>query len=136
MSTLRIKSPISCNIFSVLGSSVGLKNLLKISRRVHDPRQRSYRGFNLFDGADLALFEAMVPGEFTISGFQNRHLRARLPGKSSAQVSRLLKSLRRHELIKKIGKNYKFYLTKLGRRVIITALKLRSLYVIPALAPS
>lgn len=84
----------------------------------------------------MALFEAMVPGEFTISGFQNRHLRARLPGKSSAQVSRLLKSLRRHELIKKIGKNYKFYLTKLGRRVIITALKLRSLYVIPALAPS
>ena len=33
-------------------------------------------------------------------------------------------------------KSYKYYLTKLGQRVITTALKLRRLYVIPALAHS
>lgn len=114
--------------------TIGLKNLLKISQRVKDPRRRSHRGFNLFDRGDLELFEAMVAGEFTISGFQNRHLRDRLPGKSSGQISRLLKSLRVHGLVKKIGKTYKYYLTKLGRKVILTALKLRQLYVIPALA--
>ncbi len=114
--------------------SVGLKDLLKISQCVRDPRQRSHRGFNLFDGEDLKLFEAIVAGEFTISGFQNRHLRDLMPGKSSGQISRLLKCLRLHGLIKKIGKTYKYYLTNLGRRVIITALKLRRLFVIPQLA--
>lgn len=111
----------------------GLKDLLKISKRIRDHHQRSHRGFNLFDGDDLTLFEAIVAGEFTISGFQNRHLRAMLPGKSSSQISRLLKCLRTHGLIKKIGKTYKYYLTSLGRRVITTALKLRRLYLIPAL---
>ena len=114
----------------------GLKDLLKIAKRVRDRNHRSHRGFNLFDGTDLALFEAIVAGEFTISGFQNRHLRAMLPGKSSSQISRLLRCLRLHGLIKKIGKTYKYYLTRLGRRVITTALKLRRLYVIPALAHS
>ncbi len=112
----------------------GLKDLLKISKRVRDPHQRSHRGFNLFDGDDLGLFEAIVAGELTISGFQNRHLRAMLPGKNSGQISRLLKCLRLHGLIMKRGKTYKYYLTKLGRRVVVTALKLRRLYVIPALA--
>lgn len=116
--------------------TVGLKRLLKISQRVRDPRQRSHRGFNLFDGDDLTLFEAVVAGEFNASGFQNRHLRDLLPGKSSGQISRLLKCLRLHGLIKKIRNTYKYYLTKLGRRVITTALKLRRLYVIPALAHS
>ena len=90
----------------------------------------------MFDGDDLDLFEVIVAGEFTISGFQNRHLRAMLPGKSSSQISRMLKCLRLHGLIKKIGKTYKYCLTKLGRRVITTALKLRRLYVILALAHS
>ena len=114
--------------------TAGLKDLLKISKRVRDRHQRSHRGFNLFDGDDLSLFEAIVAGEFTISGFQNRHLQMMLPGKNSGQISRLLKCLRMHGLIKKIGKTYKYYLTKLGRRVITTALKLRRLYLIPTLA--
>ena len=112
----------------------GLKDLLKIARRIRDPHQRSHRGFNLFAGNDLALFEAIVQGQFTISGFRNRHLRALLPRTSSSQLSRLIKRLRTHGLIKKIGKTYKYYLTKLGRRVVTTALKLRRLYLIPALA--
>lgn len=114
--------------------TAGLKKLLKISKRVRDQRQRSHRGFNLFDGDDLKLFEAIMAGEINISGFQNRHLRAMLSGKNSSQISRLLKCLRMHGLIKKIRNTYKYYLTKLGLRVAATALKLRRLYVIPALA--
>jgi len=114
--------------------SAGVKNVLKISKRIRDRAKRSHRGFNLFEGPDLDLFEAIVAGEFMISGFQNRHLRVMMPGKNSGQISRQLKRLRLHGLIKKIGNTYKYYLTKLGRKVVTTALKLRQLYVIPALA--
>jgi DNA-binding HxlR family transcriptional regulator len=69
-----------------------------------------------------------------ISGFQNKLLRARLPGKTSAQVSHLLKRLRSHGLIKKIGRTYKYYLTALGKQVLATGLKLKELIVIPQLA--
>lgn len=84
----------------------GLRALEKLARPVRDD-VRSYRGFNLFSGEDLDLFHAIVRGEFTISGFQGRHLRAVLPGVSGPQMSRLLKRLRTHGLIKKIGGRYK-----------------------------
>ena len=95
--------------------------------------QRSYRGFNLFAGADLDLFHALVRGEFTISGLQARTLRAVLPSLTSPQTSRLLKRLRLHGLIKKIGSRYKYYLTTLGRTVAAAALRLRELVIIPTL---
>jgi hypothetical protein len=111
--------------------TVGLRELEKISRPVVDG-ERSLRGFNLFDGEDLDVFLVLVRGEFNISGLQNRDLRERL-GLSGHQVSRLLKRLRSHGLIKKIGHCYKYYLTALGRRVATTALRLRELVVIPSL---
>ncbi len=96
--------------------------------------QRTYRGFNLFAKADHELFTTLVRGEFNISGFKNATVRPFLPTLSGAQVSRLLKRLRLHGLIKKIGHTYKYYLTALGKRTALTALKLRELVVIPTLA--
>jgi hypothetical protein len=110
----------------------GLRALEKIATPVHEG-ERSYRGFNLFHGPDLDLFRTVLRGEFTISGFQARHLRPHLPGCSGAQLSRLLKRLRTHGLLKKIGKRYKYYLTGLGRTVATAALKLRELVIIPML---
>jgi hypothetical protein len=112
--------------------TAGVQRLEKISERVHD-RDRSYRGFNLFDGDDLDLFLAISRGQFLISGFRNCDLRAWLPGKSAVQLGRMVKRLRAHGLLKKIGKRYKYYLTKLGRTVVTTALKLRELVIIPCL---
>ena len=112
--------------------SGGIKDLNKISRSVKED-DRSYRGFNLFDGDDLELFSAIIRGEFNISGFSNKSLRKVIKGKKGHQVSRLLKRLRKHGLIKKIGNTYKYYLTALGRRVTATALKLREMYIIPSL---
>jgi hypothetical protein len=94
---------------------------------------RSHRGFNLFAGDDLDLFQAISRGQFTISGFRNRDLREWLPGRTAAQLARMIKRLRVHGLLKKIGKRYKYYLTKLGRIVVTTALKIRELFVIPSL---
>lgn len=50
------------------------------------------------------------------------------------QLSRLLRALRLHGLIKNVGRTSKYYLTELGRRVTTAALKLRNLVIIPALA--
>ena len=112
--------------------SGGIKDLNRISKSVKDD-DRSYRGFNLFDGDDLDLFRAIVRGEFSISGFCNRNLRRIMASKNAHQISRLLKRMRKHGLIKKITNTYKYYLTALGRKVTATALKLREMYIIPLL---
>ena len=110
----------------------GLRAVEKLATPVHEGA-RSYRGFNLFHGPDLDLFRTILRGEFPISGFQARQLRQHLPDHSGPQLSRLLKRLRTHGLIKKIGKRYKYSLTTLGRTVATTALKLRELVLIPLL---
>jgi len=47
--------------------------------------------------------------------------------------SRHLKRLRVHGLVKRIGHRYKYYVTELGRRAIVTGLELRELFVLPQL---
>jgi len=73
-------------------------------------------------------------GEFNISGFQNKDLRRRLRDRTSGQISRLMKRLRLHGLIKKVGHTYKYYLTALGKQVTALGSKLKELYIIPALS--
>lgn len=109
-----------------------LKDLKKIARPAKDGK-RTYRGFNLFDGEDLELFRVLLHGEFNISGFTNRQLRSILTQKSGRQMSVVLKRLRKHGLIKKIRKTYKYYLTALGKRVVTAALKIREMTIIPLL---
>ena len=113
--------------------SAGVRQVERLAAPVRQD-ERTYRGFNLFSAEDLALFLALTRGEWQISGFRNASLRRVLPDRSGPQVSRLLKRLHLHGLIKKVGQTYKYYLTESGRRVIVTALKLRHLVVIPSLA--
>lgn len=110
----------------------GIKDLEKVSKPARAD-QRSYRGFNMFHGDDLELFRAIIRGEFNISGFRNCELKALMPGKNSGQISRMIKRLRKHGLIKKARHCYKYYLTNLGRRVTAAALKLREMFIIPTL---
>lgn len=112
--------------------TAGLRDLDRIGKPVQQ-QGRTWRGFNLFSGSDLKLFEAIARGEFQLNGLQNRHLQ-QLLGLTSAQISRLLKRLRLHGLIKKVGRTYKYYLTKLGRNLVLLALKLRRFTIIPDLA--
>ena len=93
-----------------------------------------YKGFNLLAEGDASVFRLLRHGEFTITGFTNKALRQWLPDQTSAQVSHLLKRLHVHQLIKKVGQRYKYYLTDFGRHVATMALKLRELHVIPTLA--
>jgi hypothetical protein len=112
---------------------VGIKMLNKITRPVV-ARNRPYKGFNFFNDDDQKLLEVIASGEFNISGFQNKHLQQRFPGKTSAQMSRIIKRLRTHRLIKKIAHTYKYYLTRFGQKVITMGLKLKELVIIPELS--
>ena len=112
---------------------VGVEKLHQLAE-TQTENDRRYKGFNLFTEEDILLFRSLLRGEFTISGFSNKNLREFLPHKNSGQVSRLLKRLRVHGLIKKVGRRYKYYLTEFGRQVALMALKLREMVIIPGLA--
>ena len=109
------------------------QNLSRLTKTVTD-NDRPYKGLNFFDMADLALLYALARGEFHISGFRNKNLRNQLQQTSPAAISRALKRLRLHGLIKRIGRTYKYYLTALGRRAITLGLRIRQLIIVPQLA--
>jgi hypothetical protein len=111
----------------------GTDKLNKISQPVVE-NDRSYRGFNLFDAEDEELLQVLGSGEFNISGFQNKDLRSRLKDTNTGQISRTMKRLRTHGLIKKVGRTYKYYLTTLGKQIVALGLKLKHLYIIPQLS--
>jgi DNA-binding HxlR family transcriptional regulator len=54
--------------------------------------------------------------------------------KSSGQLTRLLRRLREHGLLKRVRNCYRYYLTDFGRQVAMMALKLREMVIIPSLA--
>ena len=111
----------------------GLKAIDKVAKPAAD-HGRSYRGFNLLLEDDYQLFLTIARGEWNISGFRAADLRAHLPELTPSRSSHLLKRLRLHGLIKKIGHRYKYYLTKLGRRVVATTLAIREFVLVPSLS--
>jgi DNA-binding PadR family transcriptional regulator len=94
--------------------------------------EHRYKDFNLLAEADAALLRLLLRGEFALSGLTARAIHALLPKKTTGQMTRLLKRLRVHGLVKKAGRHL-YYLTALGREIATLALKLRELYVIPSL---
>jgi hypothetical protein len=92
---------------------------------------RPVRGLNPLASPDAALLAAVSRGEFTINGFRNRDLRAVLyPASSSSteqrrqagKITRQLRMLRAHGLIKKVPKTHRYVLTDQGRTTIIALL--------------
>jgi hypothetical protein len=111
----------------------GCENLNRLTQ-THIENQHSYKGFNFFAEDDARILRLLLRGEFAACGLGSRDLRTLLPDKSNGQISRLLKRLRVHKLIKKVAHRYRYYLTVLGRQVATLALKLRELQAVPALA--
>lgn len=114
--------------------SSGKVDLDKLSRPVKDAQARSWRGFNLFLNADLKGVLAVLAGEHQISGLTHRRLQRLLPAWTRSQIGRLLRRLRLHGLIKKIGHTYKYYATRFGQRLLLAGLKLKEHVLLPTLA--
>jgi len=109
---------------------VGRKRLEKVTSSKSE-NNRNYKGFNFFNVDDLTLLMAIVRGEFNINGFRNKNMQ-KLLGFNSGKISRLIKRLRVHGLIKKAVGSYKYYLTKIGKETIIMAQKVKELVMVPA----
>ena len=119
-------------ISAIEDKSVGIKRLNKVSQRVEE-NNIGYKGINFFDENDSKIVRILNRGEFNIAGFRNKDIRRHLTDKNSGQISRLLKRLKVHGLIKKANNSYKYYLTKPGKKVSLTGMKVRKLVVIPNL---
>ena len=96
-----------------------------VARPVTDGGRR-FRALRLGDPDDLALLQAIAHGEFATSGCRNRDLRHLLyPSTSnasrdqvrrlSARISRKLRLLRAHGVIRKIPKTHRYRLTERGQ---------------------
>ena len=87
------------------------------------------RALHPFDAQDTKLLAAVGRGEFAINGFRNRDVRELLLGKDdpkdaaacrrrSGQVTRKLRLLRAHGVIKKVPRTHRYLLTDKGRTLI------------------
>jgi hypothetical protein len=112
---------------------VDLGSLNRITEGVQ-MNQRTYRGFNFLAVEDRSLLVTLLRGEFAIRGFANKALRRQLPGKTSGQLSRLLKRLRLHGITQKIPRSYRYRLSPFGLAVTTLACKLKDLVILPELA--
>lgn len=109
-------------------------DLRNVTRSVKDNQQRSYRGVNFFYEDDLQFMLAIAQAEGCISGFSNRTLGRYLLGWSSQKIGRMLRRFKVLQLIKRAGKTYKYYLAKLGEKVIAATLQIKERIVLPAMA--
>ena len=114
--------------------SPGKVDLDRLSRPLKDPSARSWRGFNFFLKPDRQGILAVLAGQHQISGLTSRRLQRLLPDWTRSQIARLLRRLRWHGLIQKVGKTYKYYATKFGQRILLAGLKLKEHLLMPTLA--
>lgn len=100
---------------------------------------RNYRGFNPLNEQELIIFQVLLNGALIANGFTSKHLKKNLSQYvkeqwTTSKISRLLKRLIVFNLIKRLKKSYKYFLTQTGRIIITMFLKLRNLTVIPSLS--
>jgi len=97
-------------------------------------RGRRYRALNPWSAEDAAWLELINQGEWTISGFRNRDVRARLyprpveaaqRRRQSGRVTRALGRLRAHGIIKKVAGTYRYQVTTQGRQILTALLAAR-----------
>jgi hypothetical protein len=121
--------------FAVVGeSSPAHKILDPVSRRII--RQgRPYRGLRPIEPDEVRMFSVLQEGTFLLQGFRNKDLRSRLfphvnrndkeRKRTAGRVTRLLRLLRAHGLIRKVSGTFYYRITQKGRKLMTTALKLR-----------
>jgi hypothetical protein len=96
---------------------------------------RRVRALNPLAPADAALLEAVQQGEFLLNGFRNREVRVVLYGQAkdaleqrrqAAAVTRHLRLLRAHGLIRKVPKTHRYVVSEQGKKTIAALLSARA----------
>lgn len=91
-------------------------------------KKRPVRGLKPWLPEELALFKAVTRGEFSINGFRNKDLQSLLfptaadpyqeRRRRSARVTRLIRLLRAHRLVRKISGSHRYVLSDKGREIL------------------
>ncbi len=112
-----------------------LQELIRPLERRPQWKGKRMRALHPFQGSDLALLEAVGHGEFCLNGFRNKNLQtllfAQAPNtvaekrRRSARVSRQIRLLRAHGLIRKVPHASRYHVTNLGRQIITAVLAAR-----------
>lgn len=117
---------------------VSLRELAEpLCRRVRWKR-KGFRALRPWSAEDAALLEAIHRGEFVIRGFSNREIRQLLYGdeegvsaseirRRSGVVTRKLRLLRAHKVLRKIPQAHRYKLTRKGRAAAAALLLAREL---------
>jgi len=119
-------------------NSRGISELSDFTNRKTD-NNRNYRGFNPLNENELLIFQALIHGALIANGFTSKNLKAYLSqifkeqNWTTSKISRLLKRLIVFNLVKRLKKTYKYFLTEKGRIIITMFLKLRNMTIIPTL---
>ncbi len=107
-------------------------------RRTGTSSGRTARAFNPLAREEVQLFHAVLDGADTLRGFSNHDVRSRLEQtshlasfaddrKRSAKVSRILQRFHAHGLVAKIPHSRRWRTTRLGRRLMATAIQVREI---------
>jgi hypothetical protein len=104
-------------ISAIEDNSIGHKKLEKATQTI-EVDHCNYKGFNFFDKDHKAILLTLARCEFSIYGFRSKNFKKHLAFLSPNKITRLLKNLKLHGIIKKIGKSYKYYLTRFGKEII------------------
>jgi hypothetical protein len=122
---------------AVVGEPAPTREVLDpLSKRVQK-EGRPYRALRPIAPEDNDLFAAVMRGEHLLDGFRNRDIRAAIaPGVRprsargravAGRVTRYLRLLRAHGLIRKVPRTQRYRITPKGHHVMTTALRLREL---------
>jgi len=129
-----------CNerYLGALSSVEASQRLEEVAERVERPTRwkgKRVRGLHPFSGPDSTLFQVISRGEWTVHGFRNGDLQPLLfsqpagldqeKRRRSARVSRQIRLLRAHGLIRKVPHENRYHLTTFGRLAVTTILAAR-----------
>jgi len=112
-----------------------IKSLVQDILKPTHINERRVRAINPWFEDDARLLESVMRGEFTINGFRNRDIRKLLFGeaktpeeekKQSARISRRLRMLRAHGLIKKVPHTHRYHVTEKGHGIISALIAARN----------
>ena len=97
---------------------------------------RPVRALHPWSEEDRSLIQAISRGEFNLNGFRNRDLLSLLfsdslsspieKRRASARVTRKLRMLRAHGIIRKVPKTHRYVVTKKGREIVTAILEFQN----------
>lgn len=93
-----------------------------------------FTGFNVWEKDTLEMFRTISDGRYLLSGFTSKAIRQSLcpvschDRKTRNKMTRLLKKLRVHGLIRKVPHSHKYYVSDKGRRLINSFIEVNQKY--------